>query len=206
MYRKVDLEQGTDAWLAWRNIPVGSISATDASVIMGLNPYESLYDLWAVKVGLKQREFKDDEPAIAHGKATEELARKSFTQATDIEMAPACVERLDYPFLKASLDGINEEKKVGLEIKCPMYFASFNKHKSDGLPPYYFAQVQHQLLVCSDFKLFLFYSYFEGQDVIHKVYPDEKFQKELLKRAMVFHTLVKNKIEPFKEVFAEYVY
>lgn len=204
-YRKVDLEQSSQKWLDWRNTPIGSISATDASTIMGVNPYDSVYDLWAVKVGLKQRIFKDNEPAVVHGKNTEEEARKAFIQATDISMIPVCVERLDYPFLKASLDGINEEKKVGLEIKCPMFFASFRKQK-DEVSAMYYSQIQHQLLCCgSEFSRWILYVYFENQDAFHVVKRDEKFQKELLKRCLVFHTLVKNKIEPTGNVFAEYV-
>ena len=37
-YKEIDLEQGSDAWLNWRNDGIG---ASDASTIMGENQFKS---------------------------------------------------------------------------------------------------------------------------------------------------------------------
>ena len=45
----IELEQGSPEWLSWRRTV---ITATDASVIMGNNPWETPYSCWQRKLGL----------------------------------------------------------------------------------------------------------------------------------------------------------
>lgn len=200
MFKKVILEQSSDEWLSWRS---EGITATAAATIMGLNPYGNVYDLWADKTGTKSFVFVENE-AATHGSNTEEKARQEFIKSTGINMKPVCVENLKYPFIRASLDGLNEEHKLGLEIKCPFHFGSFNKHKL-GLLPYYYAQVQHQLLSVGDPEYkWAFWSYFKGSDSLHIVEKDDRFQEELLRRCILFYELVINKIAPDQDLFLPY--
>ena len=204
IYRKLDLEQGTPRWLEWRLEDL-AISSTDAGTIMGLNPFEDgdIYSLWATKIGLKERR-KFPTEIMQHGTDTEEEARQSFVNATDVEVYPVCLELIQYPWIKSSLDGINMERGVGVEIKCPYYFASFNKHKKE-VPDYYYAQIQHHMLV-SGLDRFHFWSYYQGNEVHCPIKRNDEFQNELLKRYFIFRALLKNKIEPSAEVFNTYLY
>ncbi|HNC56717.1 MAG TPA: YqaJ viral recombinase family protein [Leptospiraceae bacterium] len=205
MFRKLDLDQGTEIWKTWRG---SVITATAASIIMGLNPYanseehSAIYLLWAEKVGLLKKEFVENE-AMAHGSRTEETARKAFTDATGIAMEPVCVVNSEYPFMAASLDGINEKYKIGLEIKCPLYYASFRKHKEEGLPDYYYSQVQHQLLV-TGYSNWAFWSYYQNSDTLHIVKSDINFQTELLKRCKNLNKFIDLKVPPDESLFSKY--
>jgi len=204
MYKKIDLVQGTPEWLAWRKGEDGTaITATAASVLMGLYPYGTVFELWQEKICSVPLEYKTN-AHTEHGSNTEEEARQEFIKATGLEMIPVCVESVDYPFLRASLDGINEEHKIGLEIKCPVYFGSFNKHKKAPLD-YYYAQVQHQLLVCS-FSNWALYSYFKGQDVLHIIEKDAIFQEELLRRCELFRSSVISRTPPDLDLYRKYEY
>lgn len=215
MFKKVELTQGTPDWLLWRSGTDGtSITATAAAIIMGVYPYGNVYDLWADKVGIQKFVFTEND-AATHGTNTEEKARQEFIKATGIEMTPACVENLKYPFIRASLDGLNEEHKIGLEIKCPYHFGSFSKHKKgiensktddefdSGLLKYYYAQVQHQMLVTS-FDRWIYWSFYRGADALSIIKKDEKFQKELLRRCLMFRELVLTKVPPREEDFLPY--
>lgn len=202
MFKKVELVQGTPDWLLWRSgIDGTSITATAAATIMGVYPYGNVYDLWADKIGIKPLIFEESDNTT-HGSNTEEKARQEFVKATGIDMVPMCVESLEYPFIRASLDGINEEHNVGLEIKCPVYFGSFNKHKKVPLD-YYYAQVQHQLFT-TGFENWILFSYFKGNDALHIIRKDKAYQEELLRRCLMFRELVLNKITPREEDFLPY--
>ena len=133
-FKKVDLVQGTSEWLGWRQ---NFLTATTAGTLMGVayvdkkaaqSEHSPVYSLWAEKTGLIKREFSEN-AAMTHGSNTEETARKAFIESTGVNVSPMCIESTKYPFLAASLDGINEELKIGLEIKCPMYYNSFKKQK-----------------------------------------------------------------------------
>lgn len=210
MFKKVELKQGSEEWKAWR---FSKITATQASTLMGLNTFgdrdakeagysSALYLSWAEKTELVTEEFFEND-AMLHGSRNEEKARQVFIESTGIDMQPACVENLEYPFMAASLDGLNEEHQLGLEIKCAKYYNSFKKHKYAGIPPYYFAQVQHQLF-CTGYENWIFWSWFNNSESIYLVHPDKKFQEELLNRCILFQDMVKNKIEPAEEFFRPY--
>jgi putative phage-type endonuclease len=216
MFKKVDLKQGSESWLAWR---AEGITATAASTIMGVNPYGNVLDLWKDKAGIEDFEFEGSE-AAEFGSKTEDKARKEFEKATGLKMHPVCVESLDYPFIKASLDGINEEHSLGLEIKCSFHFGSFNKNKKalikyldskedhpefyKGLLKYYYAQIQHQMLV-TGYRQWAYWSFFNGSDMLYLVDSDKDFQQELLSRCILFNSLVQNKTAPEDKDFTAYV-
>lgn len=202
MYRVVNHEQGSSTWLAWRQD--GRLTATASSIIMGLYPYgTTVYDLWAEKVGLVEREFKEND-AILHGTNTEGLARTTFQESTGVKVEPICVESIKYPFMAASLDGFNPELGIAVEIKCPMFFASFKKQKLE-VPPIYYSQCQHQMYILDLPHLYL-WIFYNNSEALHKIEKDENFQDELLKRCILFNSLVKLKLEPPEELFLPYVY
>ena len=50
-----------EEWLGWRRMGIGG---SDVSVIAGVNPYRSIYELWEDKMGLRNPEEIENEYII----------------------------------------------------------------------------------------------------------------------------------------------
>lgn len=185
MYKIIDLEQDTDKWLKWR---MSGITATDASIIMGHNKFESIENLFLVKAGLKAAEFKTN-PAIEQGKMLEPEIRKRVNLHYQEDFKPACVQNLQYDFVLSSLDGISKDGKICLEIKAPTVYVT-HRRNIDNMPDYYRTQVEYQLL-CTQAEYAVFASYLNGDLRLKLIYPDKAFQKEMLKKVKEFWEEIK---------------
>jgi len=176
----ISVEQGSDIWLQWRR---SVITATDSSVIMGVNPYTDLTELRLRKLGLIPE--TPCSPAMQRGKDMESSARESFHKDNpDINFTPMVVESSEYPFLGASLDGITKSGNHIIEIKCPGK-KNMQIARNGEVLPYYLAQIQHQLL-CTGATTCYYYCYDGKEGHTIEVYPDMDWQKEYLPKAEEF--------------------
>lgn len=144
--RLLDLEQRSEAWLAWRQ---DGITATESSVILGLNPYMTPWRLWCEKVGRAQPADLSANPLVRFGVEHEDEVRQLFElKHLDVVM-PACGEFDEDPLFRASFDGLTSAMKP-VEIKCPSETTMLDV-KQRGLESdacrLYRIQVQHQLMV-----------------------------------------------------------
>lgn len=140
-------------WLEERKKGIGG---SDASIIVGLNPYKTNIELWEEKTGRKQAEDISEKPYVKYGVAMEDNLRQSFSikhpEFEVIHEENAIVKHPKYPFLFASLDGILINKETGekgiLEIKTSAILRSMQKEKwKNKVPDNYFIQVLHYLNV-----------------------------------------------------------
>jgi len=178
-FKFVELEQGSPEWLAWRKTV---ITATDASIIMGNNPWDTPYQAWQRKLGLAQEKVSND--AMERGKRLEPEARAKFVAHWGIEMIPKVVESTEFEFLGASLDGISETGNMLLEIKC----GGSKLHdmaKNQEIPQYYLDQMQHQLLVTGAERCY-YYSYDGSDGICIEVIPDPGFKESFIPKAREF--------------------
>lgn len=142
--RVMNLEQGSDDWLVWRQ---GGLGATTAPILLDLCPLtwqQSRQRLWEELTGRRQREAPN--VAMLWGRDLEPLCRQFYERLTGITMHPTCVVHDRHDWLRASLDGLNLQARLLLEIKV----CNKGVHQLclDGcIPDYYHAQVQHQLMV-----------------------------------------------------------
>ena len=127
----------------WFNIRNTMISATDISIILGLNKQKSIKDLLEKKVyNIRSKDTNN----TLHGKKFEPSAISVLEDELNInikEIGYTISEKT--PFLGATPDGITyyDNDIYLIEIKCP------TTRKIDGLIPYnYFTQIQLQLYVC----------------------------------------------------------
>lgn len=196
----VDIEQEGPEWHAFRAEGFGG---TDAGVILGLNPYETVQSIYHAKTTPEYtKEFSDSGMvAMQHGKNLEDTARTAFSSIIGVEFTPTCAIHNEYSFIRSSLDGISNDYTTLLEIKCPYRYSNFEKH-CDAILPYYYAQAQHQMLTTGA-NLLYFGSYFhDGKStelVIYKVFPDIPLQKELTSRCIkLWNSISKRKpLSPF---------
>jgi len=181
----VPFEQGTLEWLTWRR---SVITATDASAIMGCNPWMTSYKCWQLKLGLIEPDKVTS--AMKEGSRLEPIARSKFTEDTGMEFKPAVIESTEICFLGASLDGISFDGSSILEIKCGGS-ELHNKAKHGIIPDYYIAQMQHQLIVTRA-KVCYYYSYYEGDGVCIEVLPDREFEEKYMSKANAFWKCIAN--------------
>ena len=71
-----------DEWLKYRTKGIGG---SDVSIIAGINPYKSVYQLWLEKTGKLMPEQTDSE--FAHfGTLLEPVVRKEFMERTGLKV------------------------------------------------------------------------------------------------------------------------
>jgi len=193
MGNEINLNQNSREWLEWRK---GGIGASDAPIIMGRSPWKTPYKLWVEKT-TGRSDFKGNK-ATERGHDLEELARECAEKDMQTMFLPKCYQHDEYPWMRASLDGINMEGEI-LEIKCP-----FTPHspKSDHqtalngkIPEKYFFQLQHQLEVSGAKKGF-FYSFDGEQGVAIPFERDEEFIADMLEKEKSFWECVQSLTPP----------
>ena len=147
------LELGSrDEWLQARGKRIGG---SEASAVVGFNPYMSNTDLWSIKTGRREAEDISDKPYVRYGHDAEPLLRELFK----LDFPDYKVGYRDnnlflnsrYPWAHASLDGWlqDPEGRTGiLEIKTTEILQSMQKEKwKDRIPDNYYLQVLHYMMV-----------------------------------------------------------
>jgi len=164
-------------WLAARRNFIGG---SDASAVLGMNPYKTNIELWEEKTGLLVPEDISDKPYVKYGHEAEPLLRGLFA----LDFPEYEVHYQDnnlwlndqYPWAHASLDGWLTELETGrmgiLEIKTTNILQSMQKEKwNDRIPDNYFIQVLHYLMVTGfDFAILKAQLRFDFKgDIMHQV-------------------------------------
>ncbi len=191
----ISLEQGSDPWLEFRR---KHIQATDAGIILGLNNFKDMHQLWQEKMG-----FIEPEPsnaAMARGQMLEPIARQLLCEQLGIHFEPLVIESGDYPWMGASLDGISLTHSTICEIKC-MKLSKHLQVSAETLDPCHFAQMQHQI-ACTNAKIVYYASYHpEAPETltIVKIYPDKEYIENMIEKEKEFFFETMCSMEPTRE-------
>lgn len=130
----------SNAWLTWRNDGQGS---SDAPVLTGNSPYKTPNRLYLEKIG-EVLPLAGNEFIFEKGHKTEAQARSLLEiEYGGIDFSPMLCQMIDYPFMRASLDGVNFQENVAKEFKL-VSLAEFN---AGVCPKRYYDQIQHQYVV-----------------------------------------------------------
>lgn len=135
----------------WLEIRKSGIGSSEVATIVGLNPWETPYQLWRRKTGLD--EPKQENAAMRNGHHLEDAVSRMWNDATGREIIKRSaidwiIRDNDRPYLQVSPDRTywlsddsraNDNKGI-LEIKTTRM-----KVDPEDLPKYWFAQVQYQL-------------------------------------------------------------
>lgn len=132
-----------EEWLKYRKRAVGG---SDASTIVGLNPYSSMYELWADKMG--KIPPKEENEAMRLGHDLEEYVAKRFCEATGkkVKRKNAIIYNSDFPFAHANVDRMIVGESAGLECKTTSVL-NLKKFRDGEFPPTYYVQCQHYMMV-----------------------------------------------------------
>lgn len=142
-----------EEWLRWRTKGIGG---SDVSVIAGVNPFRSIFQLWLEKTG--QVEPEETENDNTHfGNVLEPVIKREFSKRTGLKVRAkrALLQSEEYPFMLADLDGvIYENGKMNLfEAKTASAYKQEIWEK--GIPEEYVLQVQHYMAVTGAEKTYL---------------------------------------------------
>lgn len=183
-----DLEQGSAAWLQWR---LEGIGASDAPVIMGVSPYKTPLDLYREKKGIYQQ---PQTAAMARGNHLEPYIREQFIEMVGVEVHPGCFEHSELEWCRCSVDGINIQRQMVIEIKAPKK-SDHERALNKKVPDHYYPQVQHILFVTG--LQFLFYvSYYADDLAIVEVERDDDYIETLVEQEKKFLENVKKGVPP----------
>ena len=183
-YKEINLEQGSDAWFNWRNDGIG---ASDASTIMGENRFKSADKLLHEKI---YRINESQNTAMIEGTRLEPEARKAYQKKANINVAPLCIESIDYPWLRASLDGISTKRDSLVEIKCGK--SSMRKAQEGYIPDYYYGQIQHQLMITGLEEIDYWCYRPEYGGILIKTERDDAYINELFEAESKFYKAMKS--------------
>ena len=142
--KKLNLEQGSDAWLEAR---FKYFCASEAPAMMGESKFMSRNQLLMKKKGFAEKSDKNKDFIFAAGHESEKKARELL----EIELLESfdpcvCVESVSGVDLLASLDGLSDDGKTIFEHK--LINKTLAQNTENGLiEPHYYWQLEHQLLV-----------------------------------------------------------
>lgn len=140
---------------AWLQARAGRIGGSDASAILGMNPYRTNIELWQVKIGQLVPEDISEKPYVKYGTEAEQYLRELFRldfpeyQVFYVENNMWLNDK--YPFAHASLDGwlVDQAGRMGIwECKTTNILQSMQKEKwNHRIPDNYYIQLLHYMLV-----------------------------------------------------------
>ena len=162
------LEQGSLEWAMERAkyITASEVAGLCGEAKFGPNTMQKVLDQKRGKAS------QADNPAMAHGRAMEPLAREMIEQELGIKLPPAVMVR---GRILASLDGWDEATRTLVEIKCPFRATQV----SDDVPDHYLAQLAVQAWVCCPQRVF-FAQYIDGAmtlTTVDRAYLLERFMR-----------------------------
>lgn len=140
----------------WLKARLQGIGASEASAVIGCNPYMSNVDLWRLKTGRKQAQDISSNAHVQYGHDAEGPLRELFAldyPRFEVSYGGAydMVHHPEHPFIFATLDGRLKEKATGrlgvYEGKTTEILRSMQREKwKDRIPDNYYVQVIHQLI------------------------------------------------------------
>lgn len=193
----VSVKQNGKEWREWRGKGLG---ASDAPIIMGESPYQTPFELWLDKTGLRKRPEPNQYQlaAMQRGVRLEPVAREMFEAKMGRKFEALSAEHDVHDFMRASFDGINLEARALIEIKCPGKEAHAKALKGE-VPKYYYSQVQQQLLIAGDLVDRGYYVSWDGESkdlVIVEVPHNKEHQAKLVEACTDFWKRITEKVLP----------
>jgi putative phage-type endonuclease len=181
------VEMTRQEWVVERTKGIGG---SDASVILGFNPWKSPFQLYIEKTGGQVEEINNE--AIYWGNVLEDVVAKEFSRVTGKKVRKRNVmfRHPEHDFMIANIDRDVVGEKALLECKTTNAFNA-DAWEGDHIPPAYICQLQHYMAVLGYEKAY-----------IAVLIGGQKFVWKELKRDDEFIELM---IEAEKEFWEEHV-
>ncbi len=128
------------------------VGGSDASIILGINPFKDIYGLYLDKRG----EAPEEDPNFLResrywGSLLEDPVAQRYADDTGykVQRANQLIRSKTHPFMIANIDRkvVGEDRRIGFEAKTAVWADGWGESGSDEVPPYIMCQVQHYLHV-----------------------------------------------------------
>lgn len=185
------VQMNREQWLMERR---KGICGSDASVVLGINPYRSILHLWNDKTGQIPIEENGNQYTY-FGNVLEPVVKKEFTKRTGLKVRVknAILQNEEYPFMLADLDGIVKDENGDLAVFEAKTASAYKEEIwKKGVPEEYIAQIQHYLCVTGFKKAYVCALVGGNSFYCHEVYRDEEYIKDLVEREKAFWECVQN--------------
>ena len=186
------LNMSHDEWLDHRQ---KSIGGSDASSIIGLNPWSSPYSVWADKLG--KIPPKEDNEAMRQGRDLEAYVAQRFCEATGkkVRRENNILINPDYPFAHANVDRMVVGEDAGLECKTTSVL-NMKNFKNGAFPDTYYVQCVHYMMVTGCKKWYLAVLVLNRDFMVFEIERDEEEIQALAKSEEAFWELVQKQTAP----------
>lgn len=169
-----------EQWLKLRRKGIGG---SDASVVMGKNPWRSIQQLWEDKTGKTPIQENSNEYTY-WGNVMEGIIRKEFMNRTGLKVRQKhfMMFHPQFQFMFADVDGIVTDERGE---KCIFEAKTVSQYREeewrDGkIPVEYMMQVQHYLAVCEMQKAYIAALIGGNHFIYHTILRDEGMIAELV--------------------------
>ena len=137
--RKMSREE----WLESRRNGIGG---SDASAILGVNPYSKPLNVYADKIGVAQEQEENE--AMRQGRDLEPYVAERFCEYTGLKVKKCnrILQHPEYPWMLANIDRQVIGQNAGLECKTTSAFSKF-KFDQGEINPHYYWQSMHYMAV-----------------------------------------------------------
>lgn len=176
----VNLKQNTPEWLEFRKNKIGG---SDAPIIMGVSKWCTPWQLYMRKLGLIPQQC--DNHAMVKGRFNESIALQAFNEEFRCNCIPVVMQHEKYPWMIASLDGWDEEKKIAVEIKCPGKDDHEKTSVFGEIPEHYYPQIMHQLHVL-DVQFMYYWSWRDNSGSCTRKFQDQEYIKDMIEKELDF--------------------
>lgn len=127
------------------------IGASEAAIVMGLNPNISPYQLWLEKTGRAEHPDLSDVPQVYWGNILEDIIAQEYEKRNNckVRRVTNTLFHKEFPFMLCHLDRKIEGLSKALECKFAMAWSQseWGKSGTDEVPLPYIVQVQYQMAV-----------------------------------------------------------
>src|SRR5690625_4828851 len=143
MAKVLTLDMSRDEWLRERQKGIGG---SDASAILGFNPWKSPFELYIEKTSDQVQEI--DNEAIHWGNVLEDVVAQEFTRRTGkkVRRRNQIFKHKEHDWMIANIDRDVVGERALLECKTTNAFNA-DAWEGDEIPPMYMCQLQHYMAV-----------------------------------------------------------
>lgn len=169
----------------WLELRRNGIGGSEASAIMGLNPYSSPLHVYMDKIG----KGKEEEPneAMIQGTDLEGYVAERFTRDTGMKVRKVnrILQHPEYPWMLANIDREVVGLNAGLECKTTSPFSKF-KFDDGEINPHYYWQSMHYMAVTGAERWFVAVLVLGKAFHVFEIKRDESAIQRLFEAEMAF--------------------
>jgi len=173
-----------EEWLTLRRQGIGG---SDAAAVLGFNPYQSPYSIWASKLGLsKEQDMHDNEP-MRQGRDLEGYVASRFCEQEGkrTRRASQMLRHPDFPWMIANIDRRIVGERAGLECKTSKDI-HLVRYRNGEYPAEHYCQCLHYLAVTGMDHWYLAVLVFGTGLLVFRIERDEEEIAELIRAERAF--------------------